>query len=126
MILPHNGKTKMQGLSHVKHDSITEWNKGDEFEVESKTLDGVFNQEVIQGIKIDVENFEYFAFKGGKEIIARNKPVIYAELWDNENRVKCFDFVINLGYKVYVVCQNQLVEYNSSKHQAQNFIFRAN
>src|SRR5690606_25170698 len=39
MILPHNGKTKMQGLSHVKHDSIKEWNEGEEFEVEAKTLD---------------------------------------------------------------------------------------
>lgn len=126
MILPHNGKTKMQGLSHVKHDSIKEWNEGDEFEVESKTLDGIFNHELIQGIKIDVENFEYYAFKGGSEIILRNKPVIYAELWDNENRLKCFDFLSNLGYKVFVVCQNELVEYNSGQHQAQNFIFKAN
>lgn len=126
MILPHNGKTKMQGLSHVKHDSIKEWNEGDEFEVDSKTLDGIFSSTAIQGIKIDVENFEYFAFKGGIEVITRNKPIIYAELWDNENRVKCFELLSALGYKTYVVCQNSLVEYNSDQHQAQNFIFRAN
>ncbi len=126
MILPHNGKTKMQGLSHVKHDSIKDWNEGDEFEVESKKLDDIFNTEKIQGIKIDVENFEYFAFKGGLDIISKNKPVIYAELWDNENRVKCFELLSELGYKTYVVHEKTLREYNSKQHQAQNFIFRAN
>lgn len=126
MILPHNGKTKMQGLSHVKHDSIKEWNEGDEFEVEAKTLDELFENTPIQGVKIDVENFEYFTFKGGATIIAKFKPIIYTELWDNENRVKCFEFLSDLGYKPYVVVQNELLEYNSEQHQAQNFIFRAN
>jgi len=126
MILPHNGKTKMQGLSHVKHESIKEWNEGEEFEVESKTLDELFQNTSIQGIKIDVENFEYFTFKGGANIIDKYKPIIYTELWDNENRVKCFQLLSDLGYKPYVVVQNELLEYNSKVHQAQNFIFRAN
>ncbi|MFN6014603.1 MAG: FkbM family methyltransferase, partial [Flavobacteriales bacterium] len=39
MILPHDRKTKMQGLSHVKHESITEWNEGDEYNVPLDTLD---------------------------------------------------------------------------------------
>jgi FkbM family methyltransferase len=38
MILPKKGKVKMQGLAHVKHDSITEWNEGDEYTVMSDTL----------------------------------------------------------------------------------------
>ena len=58
MILPRNGKTRMQGLSHVKHESITEWNEGDEYAVPLNTLDNLLNGEPIQGIKIDVENFE--------------------------------------------------------------------
>ena len=55
MILPHQGKTKMQGLSHVKHETITEWNEGDEYNVQLNTLDNLLNGEPIQGIKIDIE-----------------------------------------------------------------------
>ena len=29
MVLHYNGKTIMQGLSHVVHDSISEWNEGE-------------------------------------------------------------------------------------------------
>ena len=88
MILPHQGKTKMQGLSHVKHESITEWNEGEEFTVPLKMLDNVLNGQTIQGIKIDVENFEYYALKGGRRILTDNKPIIYAELWDIQTNVE--------------------------------------
>ena len=126
MILPHNGKTKMQGLSHVKHDSITDWNEGLEFDVTSTTLDTLFSDEHIQGIKIDIENFEYFAFLGAKSLLSKNKPLIYAELWDNENRANCFEFLTGLGYNTYIVHNNALVEFDAAKHQTQNFIFKSN
>jgi len=103
MILPKNGKTKMQGLSHVMHESITEWNEGDEYNVPLNTLDNLLNGAPIQGIKIDVENFEYFALKGGSRILSSNKPVIYAELWDNENRTNCFTLLSDLKYTAHVV-----------------------
>lgn len=126
MILPHQGKTKMQGLSHVKHDSITEWNEGEEFSVSMNTLDNVINGETIQGIKIDIENFEYFALKGGKRILESNHPVIYAELWDNENRTKCIDLLTGLNYKTFVVVHDKLIPFDSTKHSNQNFIFISN
>lgn len=84
MVLPVNGATVMQGLSHVKHESITEWNEGKEVDVKLDKLDNIINGQVIQGIKIDVENFEYFALKGGTRIISAHHPIIYAELWDND------------------------------------------
>lgn len=126
MILPNNGKTKMQGLSHVKHESITEWNEGEEFEVKAVTLDELQLDQPIQGIKIDIENFEYFAFKGGQQLLERDHPVIYAELWDNENRKLCFDLLAKLNYQTYVVENDELVSYNPSIHQKQNFIFKSN
>lgn len=126
MILPNNGKTKMQGLSHVKHESITEWNDGEEFEVKAVTLDELPLTSPVQGIKIDIENFEYFAFKGGKQLLERDHPVIYAELWENENRTLCFDLLAELNYQTYVVENNQLVAYNPTIHKKQNFIFKSN
>lgn len=125
MILPEQGKTKMQGLSHVKHESISEWNEGEEFEVKIDKLDNLINGQPIQAIKIDVENFEYFALKGAQRILENNKPVIYAELWDNENRTKCFELLSNLGYHTHIVENEKLVNYQSDKHNKQNFIFIA-
>ena len=102
MVLPVNGATVMQGLSHVKHESITEWNEGKEVDVKLDKLDNIINGQVIQGIKIDVENFEYFALKGGTRIISAHHPIIYAELWDNENRKQCFDLLSSFNYSVFV------------------------
>ena len=126
MILPENGKTKMQGLSHVKHDSITEWNEGEEFDVPLDTLDNLIKNEKIQGIKIDVENFEYYALNGGKRILEENHPVIYAELWDNQNRENCMKLLSDLSYTPYVVAENKLIVFNKELHKNQNFIFISN
>jgi FkbM family methyltransferase len=124
MILPDNKGVKMQGLSHIKHDTIDEWNEGDEFEVEMVQIDELVKGRKIQGIKMDVENFEFFALKGAKETIIRDKPIIYSELWDNENRKKCFSLMNELGYNIYVVVADDLVAYDPKKHHHQNFILR--
>lgn len=126
MVLPHQGKTKMQGLSHVKHDSITDWNEGEEYNVPLNTLDNLLNGEPIQGIKIDIENFEYYALKGGKRILESNRPVIYAELWDNANRQNCLDLLHELNYKAHVVVDDQMIPFNAAVHTNQNFIFIPN
>ena len=123
MILPIQGKTKMQGLAHIKHDSIELWNDGEEYEVEIETLDDLFKNQKIAAIKMDVENFEFFVLKGGKNIIQRDRPIIYVELWDNENRVKCFEFIRSLGYQVYVLENKILTLFDSTKHKQHNFTF---
>ena len=123
MVLPHNGRVKMQGLTHVVHDSITEWNEGETFTAPIHKIDEVIGNTPIEGIKIDVENFEYFALLGASQILKRDQPVIYAELWDNENRENCFELLSSIGYKTYVVVNNELIEFNSTQHNQQNFIF---
>ena len=125
MILPVQSGTRMQGLSHVKHDSITDWNEGEECEVPMQTLDSVINGTPVQGIKMDVENFEYFVLKGGESIISRDHPVIYTELWENENRDKCFDLLEKHGYSAKVVSGDRLIDFDPDKHPTQNFIFTA-
>lgn len=125
MVLPLNGQTVMQGLSHIKHDSITEWNEGQEVDVQLEKLDNVLNGQPIQGIKIDIENFEYFALKGADRILSANKPIIYAELWDNENRSNCFEYLKTFNYAIFVGENNQLIPFDPKKHHTQNFIFIA-
>ncbi|MFK8044420.1 MAG: FkbM family methyltransferase [Crocinitomicaceae bacterium] len=125
MVLPVNGKVKMQGLAHIVHDSIDEWNEGEKFKVESVKLDDLLKDIPIAGIKMDIENFEYFALAGGKQLIEKNSPIIYLELWANENRDKCFDFLESLNYKALVVENEKLVDYDPNFHKKQNFIFKA-
>jgi len=81
------------------------------------------NPKRISAIKIDVENFEFFVLDGAKDLIAKNKPVVYAELWDNENRYNCFTLFNNLHYNIYVAINNELVLFDAAKHIKQNFIF---
>jgi FkbM family methyltransferase len=126
MILPQNGKTKMQGLSHVKCDEIEEWNEGQEFEVEVKTLDELFSSEKIQGIKMDVENYEFHALTGATKILVEQRPIVYTELWDNENRTKCMDLMTQLNYCTKVVVSKKLVDFDRKIHSNQNFIFLPN
>lgn len=125
MVLPVNGQTVMQGLSHIKHETITEWNEGQEVDVKLDKLDNILNGQPVQAIKIDIENFEYFALKGANRIITSNKPIIYAELWNNENRSNCFEYLRSFNYSIFVGENNQIVPFDSSKHDTQNFIFIA-
>jgi hypothetical protein len=127
MVMPVISNVRMQGLSHVVHDSIPENNEGERFRVPLKMLDNlpelVNSPKRISAIKIDVENFEFFVLDGAKQLINRNRPVIYAELWENENRSKCFELLKGLNYKIVVISGKQAVEYDPGKHSTQNFIF---
>ena len=126
MILPNQGKTKMHGLSHVKCEEITDWNEGQEVKVELTTLDQLVDNRSVAAIKMDVENYEYQALLGAKSILSQSRPIIYLELWDNENRVKTFDLLKELNYSARVVENGQLVTFESGKHFQQNFLFLPN
>ena len=127
MVMPIVDEVKMQGLSHVVHDSIETFNEGEKVSVAVKTLDDTGLQlsagKPINAIKMDVENFEYFVLEGGKSMIEKHKPIIYTELWDNENRQKCFDFIRNLNYKIMVLSGKRLVQFDPEKQKTQNFFF---
>lgn len=130
MVMPVIDLVKMQGLSHVVHKSIPENNNGERFKIPVKKIDNI--QEIAGGakpvtaIKIDVENFEFFVLDGAKELVKKYKPVIYCELWDNENRHKCFELMKSLGYEIKILVKGQLELYTSEiakAHPTQNFFF---
>ncbi len=127
MVMPVVKSVKMQGLSHVVHDTINEFNDGIKINVNAKKLDDIdeLNNTTknISAIKIDVENFEYYVFKGGERLITKHKPLIYCELWENDNRKKCFDFMTQKGYKIKCLENNKLIDINKTKTPKQNFFF---
>jgi hypothetical protein len=115
----------MQGLEHIIYKSITEFNDGITFSVPQYRLDDIpeLQNLSIDAIKIDVENFEYQVFLGAKHLIIQHKPIIYCELWNNENRVKCLELMKEWGYSIFVLQENKLVSLELHSYQTQNFFF---
>lgn len=125
MVLPIVDKVTKQGLSHVVTDEITTFNDGQKHIAQIYKLDNiqVIQSKKVDAIKMDVENFEFHVLEGAENLLRRDKPVIYCELWDNENRYKCFDFLSDLDYTIHIKQGNDLVKFDQEKHKSQNFFF---
>lgn len=122
MIMPESNNVYFHGLSHVKQDDKNE--KGKTYDVEIKKLDDLetLKNIKISAIKIDVEEYEYNVLCGGKDLLMKNRPVIYCELWEGENREKSIVFMSGLNYKIFVVQNKQIVEFKG-KNRVNNFFF---
>jgi FkbM family methyltransferase len=123
MVMPVVNKVKKQGLSHVVSEDIKDFNDGDVFTTMITKIDDVSELKDVRcsAIKIDVENFEYHVFLGASTFIKKNMPIIYCELWDNENRYKCFDLMRSFGYSIQFKQDNELIPFNENNHTTQNF-----
>ena len=123
MIMPEVNAVRMQGLSKVVDaESPAE---GRVYTVPAWQLDEIPElnkpEARLLAIKMDVENYEYFVLKGGAATIARHLPLIYCEIWDNENRTRTIEMLHKLGYAARVYENNKLVAYN--QQPSHNFIF---
>jgi len=124
MRMPVIKGVKMQGLTHVHHDKVPNYNSPyRDYKVQQDCLDNVLPTEKVQAIKMDVENYEQFVLEGAKDLIKRCKPVIYTELWDNINRDRCFELLTNMGYTPKVLVGGELVVFDKTLHSHQNFFF---
>jgi len=125
LVLPEVDGVKKQGLSHVVDEKMTEFNDGSIFETDCYKLDDQkeIQDQHIAAIKIDVENFEYEVFQGAEGILKKYKPIIYCELWDNQNRVDCFQYLTRLGYEINVYKNRKLEVIQSNPSDIQNFFF---
>lgn len=126
MVMPVINSVKMQGLSYVPEDQEAR-PEGVAYNVKLKRLDDV--EEInnsglpVRAIKIDVENYESQVLAGAEQMIRKFRPLIYCELWDNENREKCLAFMKDQNYSVKVLTGSQLEEFNPEHHKSQNFFF---
>lgn len=127
IVMPEIDKVKMQGLSHIVHESISDFNEGKTYNTQIVRLDDMSeitdNELPLVAIKMDVENFEYFVLEGGINTISKYRPLIYTELWDNENRSNCFKLLTKLNYKTQIIEKGQLIDFDPLKHSSQNFFF---
>ncbi|RMG19437.1 MAG: FkbM family methyltransferase [Bacteroidetes bacterium] len=126
MLMPVMAGVRMQGLSHVQHESIPHYpSRSIAYKVEQLPLDewwGGRGQKV-DAIKMDVENYEQYVIRGGLNLIRRCKPLIYCELWDNDNRKACMELLTACGYCTRVLEKGRLVNFEPKKHMHQNFFF---
>lgn len=127
MVMPVVNHVPMHGLSHVVHKDNVENNEGLTYSVPMICLDDFaktnLNGKKVTALKIDVENFEYFVLKGGENLIARNKPIIYCELWNNRNRTKCIDLLNGMDYSAFVLQKKKLVPFGNASIKKHNFFF---
>jgi FkbM family methyltransferase len=115
MVLPVIKNSKRQGLSHVwKEGNDEEWNTGEMYTVPIVKLDLLTDlqaEQRISAIKMDVENFEFEVLKGSLALIRKHRPIIYTELWENDNRLNCISFFKQMDYDVKVFEQNEMRDY---------------
>lgn len=124
MVLPVVDDVRMHGLSHVVAPEIKEFNEGQVVQkIPITKLDTALENVAIVGIKLDVENFEFEVLKGAEKILQTQKPIVYTELWDNENRMNCFNFLRNLGYKSYYNKNGILTYFEGNEKSVQTFVF---
>jgi len=117
IIMPKINHVKFQGLSHVKGVEGSEGNSGIKYNVSIRKL-----EKPVSGIKIDVENYEYNVLEGARNLLLEHKPLIYAELWENQNRADCMKLLTDIGYSIFVLENGLLVKFGSQ--QTQNFFFQ--
>jgi len=113
MLTPLVDAAVMHGLSHV-------WQKPEKttpagaFTVPITSLDQLHLLQTtgqITAIKIDVENFEYYVLKGGKQLLQKHHPIVFAELWNDARKAQCITLMEELGYTVKIYHKGVLTGY---------------
>lgn len=95
----HSFETMRVGMHHSGGSNIVEHGEGDGFrQVEVVAIDS-FEFKDVDFIKIDVEDFEWFALQGAKQTIEEYRPTLLVELKDdNSYHREIIIFLEGLGY----------------------------
>lgn len=96
------------------------------------TLDSEINNSNISSIsfiKVDVEGYEYFVFKGAEKTILKYKPIILTEIngkWTKRYGISVRDvndLLCSFGYDSYTLRENQLRRINVENSTEENFFY---
>lgn len=113
LITPIENGAKKHGLCHVIENDEINLNLNSE-KVSAIPLDSLLpllGSNKVSAIKIDVENYEIFVLKGAKKILLQHRPIVFAELWDNERKNDCILLMESLGYETKVHDNDELFPY---------------
>jgi FkbM family methyltransferase len=84
------------------------------------------NLKQIDLIKIDVENYELEVFKGAKNTLKNYDPIIFCEIFVNQNKINFFqEFLQPLGYNCYLILKEGIVRSERLIHNpdCRNYLF---
>lgn len=127
MVMPVIKHVPMHGLSHVVDKGYPDKNEGHKYQVPLISLDSFEElnntKKPLTAMKIDVENFEYHVLKGAENLLKKHRPVIYCELWENENRKKCISFLNKLKYSALILHKKELIPIDQATVEKHNFFF---
>jgi hypothetical protein len=101
-------RVQMHGLSRVVETPESEYLV---FDVSAQCLNDIPELQPPArwiGIKIDVENFEWYVLQGGVEVISAARPIIFCEIWDTIRRDLTLQLLGQLNYSPYLLNQNKL------------------
>ncbi len=81
----------------------------------------------INAIKIDIENYEYYALNGARKLLLEQRPIIFSEIWyGSENQKNVFSLIPELGYSIFIYDGKKLVLFDPAKHTKLNYFFIPN
>ncbi|GEO08174.1 FkbM family methyltransferase [Segetibacter aerophilus] len=126
MIIPIINKVKKHARCQV-FDEESIYSEGERFKINVDTLDNIsffrnFENKV-SAIKIDVENYEYFVFKGAINLIRNHRPIIFCEIFPSDRKLKLIAFIESLNYNIKVLTNNRLVDFDSYANLNVNCFF---
>lgn len=110
MHIPIQHGSVQHGLAKVIGNE--EGNKQEIYAVQAITIDELmqaYQQEVLVGIKMDVENHEWEALNGALQSIRTYRPILLIELWKDEKKQKCMNLLESLDYRVMVMNDKALL-----------------
>jgi len=127
LLMPVEGRVRLHGLSRVPEPSSPR-PEGDVFRVACRTLDGMGEALAagarVTGLKLDVEDFESEVLEGARELLSRDRPLVYCELWLTPNRDRVVAFMREQGYEALVFADGVLVPFEPWPHASrQDFFF---
>lgn len=129
MCMPIINNVHEHTRTYVPHipGELYDYEKVIEFEVSQKKLDHLeeLRNIKIHAIKIDVENYEHEVLMGALEILKKDHPLIYTELWmGSENASNCLNLLKSLSYGPPKILDcGILIDFDNSKHKSLNFFF---
>lgn len=118
-----HGLTKVDGQKGEEvHDKLLE------FKVPMHIGDSLLSNENLKQLnylKCDVEGYEQFVIPSLKATISKFKPLIQIELNGKENRENVVNFLLPLGYSIYILINSKLksIQPNEIHDYNQDFYF---
>jgi FkbM family methyltransferase len=116
------------GLTKVLSDDDKDAGKMHTYETDMRIPDELFAPiEKIDFIKCDVEGYEIFLFPHLINTLKKHHPIIQIEISGEDNRQKMFDILMPLGYQIFKLNNENLVEISAGeamKYEGGDFYFK--